>query len=72
MAGMDRWMDGWQGWIDGWMAGMHGEYVHVPVFLLNSYGAPMAQRAFYLVLHSSLFGPDDGVNYDNIVTNSTV
>ena len=27
------------------------------VFLISSYGAPLAQRASYLVLHSSLFGP---------------
>ena len=28
-----------------------------PVFLINSYGAPLAQRTFYLALHISLFGP---------------
>ena len=28
-----------------------------PVFLISSYGAPLAQRASYLALHSSLFGP---------------
>ena len=27
------------------------------VFLISSYGAPLAQRASYLALHSSLFGP---------------
>ena len=27
------------------------------VFLIRSYGAPLAQRASYLALHSSLFGP---------------
>ena len=47
-------------------------YVHtyIPVFLISSYGAPLAQRASYLALHSSLFGPDGAVNYDYIVTNS--
>ena len=40
------------------------------VFLISSYGAPLAQRASYLPLHSSLFGPDGAVNYDYIVTNS--
>ena len=30
----------------------------------------MDQRASYLALHSSLFGPDGTVNYDYIVTNS--
>ena len=38
--------------------------------LISSYGAPLAQRASYLALHSSLFGPDGAVNYDYIVTNS--
>ena len=33
---------------------------------LSSYGAPVAQRASYLALHSSLFS---AVNYDYIVTN---
>ena len=36
-------------------------------FLITLYGTPLAQRASYLALHSSLFGP---VNYDNIVTGS--
>ena len=27
------------------------------VFLISLYGAPLAQRASYLALHSSLFGP---------------
>ena len=36
----------------------------------NSYGAPLGQRASYLALHSSLFGPDGAANYDYIVTNS--
>ena len=40
------------------------------VFLISSYGAPLAHRASYLTLHSSLFGPDGAVNYDCIVTNS--
>ena len=47
-------------------------YIHVAVFLISSYGAPLAQRAFYLGLYSSLFGPDSAVNYDYIVTNSTL
>ena len=38
--------------------------------LIRSYGAPLAQRASYLTLHSSLLGPDGAVNYDYIVTNS--
>ena len=38
------------------------------VFLISLYGAPLAQKASYLALHSSLFGP---VNYDYIFfTNS--
>ena len=40
------------------------------VFLISSYGVPLAQRAFYLAPHSSLFEPDGTVNYDYIVTNS--
>ena len=40
------------------------------VLLISLYGAPLAQRASYLALHSSLFGPDGAVNYDYIVTNS--
>ena len=44
--------------------------VHTPVFLISLYGAPLAQRASYLALHSCLFGPDGAVNYDYIVTNS--
>ena len=32
----------------------------------------MAQRTSYLAQHSSLFGADGGVNYDYIVTNSTL
>ena len=51
-------------------------YVHVCTcisvtgFLINSYGAPLAQRASYLALHSSLFGRDGTVNYEYIITNS--
>ena len=41
-----------------------------PVFLISSCGTPLAQRASYLALHSSLFGPDGAVNYDYIVTYS--
>ena len=44
--------------------------ISASVFLISSYGAPLAQRASYLALHSSLFGPDGAVNYDCIVTNS--
>ena len=40
------------------------------VFLISSYGAPLGQRASYVALHSSLFGPDGAVNYEYIVTNS--
>ena len=40
------------------------------VYLISSYGAPLAQRAFYLAQYSSLFGPDGTINYDYIVTNS--
>ena len=40
------------------------------VFLVSSYGASLAHRAFYLALHSSLFGSAGVVNYDYIVTNS--
>ena len=43
---------------------------HTSEFLISSYGAPLAQRASYLALHSSLFGPDGTINYDYIVTNS--
>ena len=37
---------------------------------MSLYGAPLPQRASYLALHSSLFGPDNAVNYDYIITNS--
>ena len=40
------------------------------MFLISSYGAPLAQKASYLALHSSHFGPDGTVNYDYIVSNS--
>ena len=35
------------------------EHVHTytSVFLISLYGTPLAQRASYLALHSSLFGP---------------
>ena len=41
---------------------------YIPEVLISSYGAPLAQRASYLALHSSLFGPDGAVNYDYIVS----
>ena len=41
-------------------------YTYTTVFMISSYGAPLAQRASYLALHSSLFGPDGTVNYDYI------
>ena len=44
--------------------------IHIAEFLISSYDAPLAQRASYLALHSSLFGPDGAVNYDYIITNS--
>ena len=31
--------------------------ITITVLLISSYGAPLAQRAVYLALHSSLFGP---------------
>ena len=36
-----------------------GTCIHVgtSVFLISLYGAPLSQRASYLVLHSSLIGP---------------
>ena len=40
------------------------------VFLISLYGEPLGQRASYLALQSSLFGPDGAGNYDYIVTNS--
>ena len=40
------------------------------VFLISSYSTPLAQRASYLALHSSLLGPDGAVNYAYNVTNS--
>ena len=33
-------------------------------FLISSFGTPLAQRASYFELHSSLFGPDGAINYD--------
>ena len=49
---------------------VHVQCTCVRVFLISSYSAPLAQRASYLALHISLFGPDGAVNYDYIVTNS--
>ena len=40
------------------------------VFLISSYGTPLAQRASYLAQNSSHFEPDGAVNYDHIVTNN--
>ena len=40
------------------------------MFLISSCDVPLAQRAFRLALHSSLFGPDGAVIYEYIVTNS--
>ena len=50
----------------------HSHYTHTytSLFLISSYGGPLAQRASYLAQHSSLFEPDGAVNYDYIVTNS--
>ena len=45
-------------------------YVCVSLFLISSYDPPLAQRASCSAQHSSLFGPDDAVNYSYIVTNS--
>ena len=39
---------------------------------IGSYGAPLAQRDYYLALHSSLFGPDGADNYDYIVTTNCI
>ena len=46
------------------------EYYSPSLFLISSYGALLAQKASYLTLHSSPFGPDGLVNYDYIITNS--
>ena len=40
------------------------------VFLISSYGAPLAQKPSYLAQQSSLFGSDGTDNHDYIVTNS--
>ena len=32
-------------------------HTYTSVFLISLYGAPLAHRASYLALHSSLFGP---------------
>ena len=45
-------------------------HVHVSVFLISPSGIPLALRASYLALQSSLFEPDGTVKYDYIVTNS--
>ena len=45
-------------------------HTYMSVILISSYGAPLAQRASYFALYSSLFGPDGTVNYDYIITNS--
>ena len=50
----------------------HYSYNCVSVFLISSYGAPLAKRASYLALHSSLFGPDGTVNYAYIVTKKAI
>ena len=41
-------------------------YTCTSVFLISLYGAPLAQRASYLALYSSLIGPESAVNYDYI------
>ena len=43
--------------------------IYISVFLISLYGAPLAQTASYLALHSSLWA-SGAVNYDYIVTNS--
>ena len=45
-------------------------YTCTSEFLIGSYGAPLAQSASYLALHSSHVGPDGTVNYDYIITSS--
>ena len=40
------------------------------MYLISSNGTPLAQRASYLALHSSLFGLDGVVNDDYVVINS--
>ena len=42
-------------------------HVHVSVFLISSYGAPLAQRASYLAMHSFLFGPNGAVTHNVIM-----
>ena len=39
---------------------------YTSMFLISSYGAPLAQTASYLM---PLFGTDGAVNYDYIITN---
>ena len=41
--------------------------MHTSVFLISLYGTPLAQRASYLALHSSLWASGT-VNYDYIVS----
>ena len=45
-----------------WLTSLVGVWSAV-VFLISLYGTPLFQRASYLALHSSLFGPDGTVNY---------
>ena len=45
-------------------------HISLAVFLISLFVVPLAQRASYLALHSSLYGPDGTVNYDYIITNS--
>ena len=47
-------------------------YVCEPVFLISSYGAPLAHRAFYLAQHSSLFGPNGTINYYDCIVTSAI
>ena len=51
---------------------LHNTYIQIYIYTYTQActSASLAQRAFYLALHSSLFGPDGAVNYDYIVTNS--
>ena len=44
--------------------------IYPSVFLISSYGVPLAQNASKLPQHSYLFGPNGAVNYDYIVTKS--
>ena len=42
--------------VKGWVLLEAPGYRYMSVFLISLYGAPLAQRASYLALHSSLFG----------------